>query len=435
MIKTDKDPIFQEMQGVVKQKEVTKSWTNSVSRSWRMLNRDQRGMIITGLFLMLLLPIAAVRVQQQAINFSKAEVTPSPVTFGKAANLNGTDSYFDIPPLPTNINPGLGFTFEAWVRPTQPEFDSYLIAKDGGNGVVFGLTGVSSYDQVGGVYNLTYEMAVADSSANCVNKSVGKSISLTQNQASQITSWTHVAGVIENDGQLAIYVNGQQMLGETIGGVCQANSSIQLGARKVPFGVATAFFPGVMDEVRLSSAARYNATFDPPRYPFSSEGQTIGLYHFDGNPSDYSGNGYHANDIGGVEYIDSTLVVVLPSPSPSPAASPEASPTPDPSPSPQVGPVPTITTNNLPPARVGRSYSTKITANQNPEWQPLTMDVSGLPGRIGLAGCETKTNPNTVTLECVISGTPTNGGDFVLTVTATDSRGVSSKKELVLIVK
>jgi len=72
MINVPKDPIFQETQGVVNQKVDKKSWIEETTRSWRLLNRDQRGMLTAALFLVLILPVAAIGVQQQVINQSRA---------------------------------------------------------------------------------------------------------------------------------------------------------------------------------------------------------------------------------------------------------------------------------------------------------------------------------------------------------------------------
>jgi hypothetical protein len=69
------------------------------------------------------------------------------------------------------------------------------------------------------------------------------------------------------------------------------------------FGIGTAgdavteFFPGLLDEVRISSVARYSSTFTPQTTPFASDASTIALYHLDEGTgqilNDASGNNRH----------------------------------------------------------------------------------------------------------------------------------------------
>lgn len=50
-----------------------------------------------------------------------------------------------------------------------------------------------------------------------------------------------------------------------------------IGARKSDLGLA---FKGYMDEIRISNVIRYSGNFQPQISPFSSDAQTMALYHF-----------------------------------------------------------------------------------------------------------------------------------------------------------
>ncbi|MDH7485757.1 MAG: S8 family serine peptidase [Anaerolineae bacterium] len=91
-----------------------------------------------------------------------------------------------------------------------------------------------------------------------------------------IPGWHHVAGVYDRDGgEIRLYMDGQR-LGEPshIGQVTVNNTADPL---RVGDKVA-----GLMEEVRLSASARYSgASYAVPNAPFSCDGQTRALWHFD----------------------------------------------------------------------------------------------------------------------------------------------------------
>lgn len=71
-------------------------------------------------------------------------------------------------------------------------------------------------------------------------------------------------------------------------GLCDySDPFLVLGAEK--HGYPDISFTGRIDELRASRVLRYDATFTPPSVPFQPDGDTVGLYHFDGDPIDATG--------------------------------------------------------------------------------------------------------------------------------------------------
>jgi hypothetical protein len=90
--------------------------------------------------------------------------------------------------------------------------------------------------------------------------------------------WHHVAVTRRTTGGMAIFVDGQPD-GSTTGGNTW-DPYIVLGAEKHDAGAAYPSFSGWLDELRISSTVRYTAAFTPPASPFTTDGSTLALYHF-----------------------------------------------------------------------------------------------------------------------------------------------------------
>jgi hypothetical protein len=110
-------------------------------------------------------------------------------------------------------------------------------------------------------------------------------------------AWHHVAVTRDGGtGTISLFVDG--VLDRTIGGpggdlsyndsrpTSYPNSDpfLVIGAEKHDAGPAYPSYAGLVDEVRLSSVVRYAASFVRPGGPFSTDLETIALYHFDEGP-------------------------------------------------------------------------------------------------------------------------------------------------------
>lgn len=149
--------------------------------------------------------------------------------------------------------------------------------------------------------------------------------------------WHHVAVVRDASGQLSIFVDGRLDIGAPgpsgpIGYRDGRTTSypnrdpyLVIGAEKFDLGTDHPSYNGFIDEIRLSDVARYSATFSPPGGPFSTDGDTVALYHFDegrgdlladssdagGGPSDGQRR-YGGDPVNGPEWFTSDLTFQTP---------------------------------------------------------------------------------------------------------------------------
>jgi hypothetical protein len=133
----------------------------------------------------------------------------------------------------------------------------------------------------------------------------------------ELDSWTHVAAVFDGTA-IRLYLDGELKDGSPA--VLSGGATGDFGGRLV-IGAnandASGFFKGMMDEVRLSSVARYTGqSFTPPPGPFSSDADTVALWHFDesdGQQQVVDAKGVHNGTLGitaGPEPSDPTRVEV-----------------------------------------------------------------------------------------------------------------------------
>ena len=173
--------------------------------------------------------------------------------------------------------------------------------------------------------------------------------------------WHHVAVQRRiSDGWMSIYVDGVldaeadgpdgdisypddgtplSVCGTGGTSTCSNDPYLVFGAEKHDQERATYLsFHGWLDETRLSNVLRYSAAFTRPASPFSTDGDTVGLWHFDegyGNViydhSVLNGPSLGDRNYGGVtngpEWTDDTYWYVPP---PTPTPTPTLSPTPEP---------------------------------------------------------------------------------------------------------
>lgn len=117
------------------------------------------------------------------------------------------------------------------------------------------------------------------------------------------TGWHHVAWAVDLDSAMSrIWLDGQ-LLDEAPfdGAVHDTETDLLIGAVQFPSGEIEAYATGRMDELRISNAARYTESFDPPRW-HSVDEHTLALWHFDEGAgktgTDASGMGHTAQGKG-----------------------------------------------------------------------------------------------------------------------------------------
>jgi hypothetical protein len=221
-----------------------------------------------------------------------------------APDLDRVKVRIDAPARPADIG-ATDFTIELWMKASAAENTSgpcssggdawingnILMDRDVFGGGDYGDYGVALY---GG--RIAFGAATPNGSDTiCSTASVANSV------------WHHVALTRRfSDGQMRIFVDGQ--IQAAVGSGPSGNASyrdgratsypnsdpfIVFGAEKHDAGAAYPSYSGWLDEVRLSTAIRYTASFTPPTQPFATDASTAALYHFD------EGSGTTVNDSSG----------------------------------------------------------------------------------------------------------------------------------------
>jgi len=114
--------------------------------------------------------------------------------------------------------------------------------------------------------------------------------------------WHHVAGVYDGSA-VRVYVDGKQVAQRKGSGKRTKNDlPLVIGGDVGQGGVANSFFPGQIDEVRVSRVARYTGERFEPARRFEADADTALLLHMDGLSGswvpDASGRAAHATRVG-----------------------------------------------------------------------------------------------------------------------------------------
>jgi hypothetical protein len=243
-------------------------------------------------------------------------------TWVNAASLDG-NSYIVVTGS-EGITPKAGFTAEAWIKPAKTEFYSHVFSRKSPlGGDTFYLSVQSQPIPETSSLKVTYIFGVG-SGQNCSN------ISAAMQERTilpfELTSWQHLAGVLQNDGRIDIFVNGKRSIGKTIvSSFCSVNVPYTIGARSGG-GKVDAQFTGLLEDVRISNTAKYQNDFTPPNAPLTPDSTSdFVLYKFDlpgacnvetqkCYTSNYSPGKYDGELIGKISFVGS----MLPTPSPLP---------------------------------------------------------------------------------------------------------------------
>ncbi len=188
-----------------------------------------------------------------------------------ALHVNGTPSGNAIAPYAAALSPAGSFTVEAWVYPTVVASSYATIAAHYEEYA----SGTGSYTlQLTGGNNPYFEIE---------SGGYGTAVWITGPSGIATGDWTHLAGVFDAAAKtMTLYVNGASAATTAVS-FTHANAPTG-----VPFSMGTLSktsssaqaFTGYIDEVRLSSVARYAGAFTPAA-TFATDVSTVALFHFD----------------------------------------------------------------------------------------------------------------------------------------------------------
>jgi len=127
-------------------------------------------------------------------------------------------------------------------------------------------------------------------------------------------AWFHIAMVYDaglSQNQFKIFYNGTKFYEETkVIGLIGENRDVCINRHTWTGGGSSSRLTGKIDEVRISKVARYSSNFTPPTTAFTTDANTLALYHFnEGSGSsitDASGNGITGNIVGSMTWSTDT---------------------------------------------------------------------------------------------------------------------------------
>ena len=115
-------------------------------------------------------------------------------------------------------------------------------------------------------------------------------INFTASWSPSINTWYHVAVVRETNNTTTVYIDGTSIGSGTISGGSSSQHKVEIGA----FSPSTDEFDGYMDEIRISSVARFTSSFTPTTSEYASDGDTLALIH----SNTTNGSTVFKNDVG-----------------------------------------------------------------------------------------------------------------------------------------
>ena len=180
----------------------------------------------------------------------------APIFYGYALDFDGAD-WVTADGSATNFLDGKSAaTMEAWVYPTSIVNRRTVISKNDIRLVLYG--GQVEYQlRTSAGYNANYILGTSTVTAN---------------------QWSHIA-LVYDGSEARAYINGVEVGSQThTGTVYTDNTTLAIGAR---YDVAANYFVGKIDEVRISSTARYTSDFTPPKADSHDDSYTELLWHMD----------------------------------------------------------------------------------------------------------------------------------------------------------
>jgi len=219
----------------------------------------------------------------------------------KGLELDGDpDSAFEAPDHPSldgDIGPQL--TVEAWVNPKENAGEHMIVNKED-----------------------VYEIALVDGIFKTAIRPAGQGWDwISSDTTVPEGKWSHVA-ITYDEEETRTYVNGkfETKSAQWQGKLNDSPDTLKVGKRTRGDATHSAFI-GLIDEVRISSAIRYDKDFVLPNGAFIPDNDTLALYHFDeevgGKVLDFSKKQNHGKLVRKAKLVSivlpNTLLAVQPS--------------------------------------------------------------------------------------------------------------------------
>lgn len=193
-----------------------------------------------------------------------------------AMRFDGNGDYLEVPSANITLPDG-PMTLECWFNPRRMQGRTGLLTK----------TENSEYGFFVGDGTPSFSIFLGDAYVDVA----GERGSITTN------AWHHIAGVYDGN-QVRLYLDGKQIASQDARASRRSNDlPLLIGADVTRSGAGTSYFNGQIDEVRVSTVARYHASEFPPTRRFTNDADTAMLIHMDGaiGPWTYDESGHRAH--------------------------------------------------------------------------------------------------------------------------------------------
>jgi len=187
------------------------------------------------------------------------------------------------------------FTCEFWLRPESTTAGGYThMYIDNGGHYGAGQTNFCFTREASGL--MLFLMYSGENWKSC-----------SSNAAINNGTWYHICGIWDGS-EMRLYIDGvKQTETQTFTSHDTNNHNIFAVGRwsRGSSGSAgnTYYCDGTVDELRISSSVRYTTNFTPSVIEFSSDANTLGLWHFNDNALDSGPNGYHLTEYNTPTYV------------------------------------------------------------------------------------------------------------------------------------
>lgn len=194
--------------------------------------------------------------------------------WGTGLSFDGNDQVQLPAGYTTAFNGKSAMTVEGWFLYNNSATNRWLYGRSAANNTSVGIIANSNY--------LTYNVTTTASTYNNAGTTYLES-----------GKWYHFALAYDAiSGTARGFVNGRLDYTRT-----SMSGNISAAATQMIGNYASVYHYGFLDEFRVSSSVRYTTDFTPSTTPFTTDANTIALYHFDDatgqSLTDSSGNGYN----------------------------------------------------------------------------------------------------------------------------------------------